>query len=69
VADGNGWEQNHESGFYYPSKRSKLNIRMPQEKLAEAEVLVGKTLNLGDTLISNTPALASFSQGRCLSNA
>ncbi|CAC9438602.1 FIG01199507: hypothetical protein [uncultured Gammaproteobacteria bacterium] len=59
VADGNGWEQNHESGFYYPSKRSKLNIRMPQEKLAEAEVLVGKTLNLGDYQIDIVKALKS----------
>ena len=50
VADGNGWEQDHESGFgfYYPSKRSKLSIRMPKEKLDDANVLVGKTLELGE---------------------
>lgn len=47
VADGNGWEQG-ESGFYYPSKRSKLSIRMPQEKLESAQILVGKTLDLGE---------------------
>jgi Cas6 Crispr. len=34
VADGNGWEQDHESGFYYPSKRSKLSIRIPKDKLS-----------------------------------
>lgn len=48
VADGNGWKQDFESGFYYPSKRSKLNIRVPQEKLEDIATLVGKTLDLGD---------------------
>ncbi len=48
VADGNGWEQDHESGFYYPSKRSKLSIRIPKEKLDEIGSLVGKTLDLDD---------------------
>ncbi|AYQ56654.1 FIG01199507: hypothetical protein [Bathymodiolus thermophilus thioautotrophic gill symbiont] len=47
VADGNGWEQD-ESGFYYPSKRSRLNIRVPQEKLKSVQSLVGKTLDLGE---------------------
>lgn len=62
VADGNGWEQD-ESGFYYPSKRSKLNIRIPQEKLESAQSLVGKTLNLAeyriDILKSLKPKLMS----------
>jgi CRISPR-associated protein Cas6 len=50
VADGNGWEQDHESGmgYYYPSKRSKLCIRIPRERLKDAEELVGKTLDLGE---------------------
>lgn len=48
VADGNGWEQDHESGFYYPSKRSKLSIRIPKEKLDDIQSLVGKTLNLDE---------------------
>ncbi|SFV85762.1 FIG01199507: hypothetical protein [hydrothermal vent metagenome] len=47
VADGNGWEQD-ESGLYYPSKRSKLNIRVPQEKLEAVQTLAGKTLDLGE---------------------
>lgn len=47
VADGNGWEQNHESGFYYPAKRSKLIIRIPKAKLDEIQSLAEKTLNLG----------------------
>ncbi len=57
VADGNGWEQDHESGFYYPSKRSKLNIRIPKEKLDEVEILIGKTLNLGEYQIDVIKAL------------
>ncbi len=47
VADGNGWAQNHKSGFYYPSKRSKLTIRAPKDKLGETQQLLGKTLDLG----------------------
>ncbi|MBC8494030.1 MAG: type I-MYXAN CRISPR-associated protein Cas6/Cmx6 [Candidatus Thioglobus sp.] len=48
VADGNGWEQNKEGGFYYPSKRSKLTLRLPTEHIEAAKELSGKTLNLGD---------------------
>ncbi|ABL02364.1 conserved hypothetical protein [Candidatus Ruthia magnifica str. Cm (Calyptogena magnifica)] len=47
VADGNGWTQNHKDGFYYPSKRSKLTIRVPKDKLYETQQLLGKTLDLG----------------------
>ncbi len=57
TADGNGWKQNHESGFYYPSKRSKLSIRLPKERLKEAMTLAGKTLDLGDYQINITKAL------------
>ncbi len=57
VADGNGWEQDHESGYYYPSKRSKLSIRIPKEKLDEVDALVGKTLNLGEYEIKVVKAL------------
>jgi len=59
VADGNGWEQDHESGFYYPSKRSKLSIRVPKEKLDEVSSLVGKTLDLGEYEIKVVKALKS----------
>ena len=48
VADGNGWEQDRESGYYYPSKRSKLSIRIPKDRLDDIQTLVGKTLDLGD---------------------
>uniref|UniRef100_UPI0034DEF75F type I-MYXAN CRISPR-associated protein Cas6/Cmx6 n=1 Tax=Candidatus Thiodubiliella endoseptemdiera TaxID=2738886 RepID=UPI0034DEF75F len=58
VADGNGWEQD-ESGLYYPSKRSKLNIRVPQEKLEIVRKLAGKTLDLGDYSVNIIKALDS----------
>ncbi len=46
VADGNGWAQNHKDGFYYPSKRSKLTIRVPKGRIDETQQLLGKTLDL-----------------------
>jgi CRISPR-associated protein Cas6 len=58
VADGNGWEQD-ESGLYYPSKRSRLNIRVPQEKLESMQTLVGKTLDLGEYSIDIVKTLKS----------
>ncbi len=47
VADGNGWFNQYGDGaLFYPSKRSKLMIRMPKNKLRLAEkILVGKILN------------------------
>jgi CRISPR-associated protein Cas6 len=48
VADGNGWEQRKKGGFYYPSKRSKLSLRIDSKYLSEIESLTGKTLILGD---------------------
>ncbi len=63
VADGNGWMQNHEDGFYYPSKRSKLTIRVPKNKLNKIQQLLGKTLDLGeyqiDVIKSLKPKLLS----------
>lgn len=58
VADGNGWEQDRQDGFYYPSKRSKLHIRLPQNRLKDAAKLVGKTLDLGQyqmTIVKSHP--------------
>jgi CRISPR-associated protein Cas6 len=59
VADGNGWEQDYESGLYYPSKRSKLNIRIPKERLTDVNKIVGKTLQLGEYQIKVIKALES----------
>lgn len=59
VADGNGWEQDHESGmgYYYPSRRSKLCIRIPKERISDANKLVGITLDLGRYKMAITKAL------------
>lgn len=57
VANGNGWEQNYESGFYYPSKRSTLNIRLPEIKLESVQALSGKTLDLDHYKIQVIKAL------------
>ena len=48
IADGNGWEQSKEGGFYYPSKRSKLTIRIQREHLDSVKTIIGKTLDLGE---------------------
>ncbi|WPE17097.1 type I-MYXAN CRISPR-associated protein Cas6/Cmx6 [Candidatus Thioglobus autotrophicus] len=48
VADGNGWEQSKTGGFYHPSRRSKLTLRITKERLKDVQSLVGKTLDLGD---------------------
>jgi CRISPR-associated protein Cas6 len=48
VADGNGWMQKKDGGFYYPSKRSKLTLRITHEHLEDVKNLAGETLDLGD---------------------
>jgi CRISPR-associated protein Cas6 len=57
VADGNGWAQNRKGGFYYPSKRSKLTIRVPKNRLNETQKLLGKTLDLGQYQIKIVKSL------------
>ncbi len=56
VSDGNGWEQNKD-GFYYPSRRSKLILRLPKTHLDQALSLVGQTLSLGDYEVKVVKAL------------
>ena len=56
VSDGNGWEQNKD-GFYYPSRRSKLILRLPKTHLDQALSLVGKTLSLGEYEVAVVKAL------------
>ena len=56
VSDGNGWEQNKD-GFYYPSRRSKLILRLPKTHLDQALTLVGQTLSLGDYEVAVVKAL------------
>lgn len=53
VADsGNGWERPHgEDELLYPSRRTRLVLRLPKHRLDDAMTLSGKTLNVdGHTL-------------------
>ena len=45
VADGNGWQQDKQ-GFFYPSRRSKLKLRLPKDYIDTGSELAGKTLDL-----------------------
>lgn len=49
VADsGNGWMRpDSADDLLYPSRRTKLILRLPQQRLADAQTLVGQTLDLG----------------------
>lgn len=50
ASTGNGWVRPGEaddSDFIYLSRRSRMQLRLPRERLAEAGVLLGKTLNVG----------------------
>ena len=49
IADGNGWQQSYKkSALFYPSKRTKLIIRLPKKYLEKITNIVGKTLYLSD---------------------
>jgi len=58
---GNGWERtNDPEELIYFSRRQKMTLRLPKEFLADAENLVGKTLNvagydleLGKTMVED----------------
>ncbi len=64
VADGNGWQQN-KAGLFYPSRRSKFTIRLPKERIQDAQSIIGMTLILGeytvDILKATTPKKLSDS--------
>ena len=60
IADGNGWEQSKEGGFYYPSKRSKLTIRIQREHLDSVKTIIGKTLDLGEYKIKVVKFINKF---------
>ncbi|MDQ1362443.1 MAG: hypothetical protein QG652_303 [Pseudomonadota bacterium] len=50
ASSGNGWVRPGDadtSGFIYLSRRSRMQLRLPRERLAEVEVLRGKTLDVG----------------------
>jgi len=43
---GNGWER-PDTELLYLSRRQKLMIRLPKERVADSEVLLGQTLDIG----------------------
>jgi CRISPR-associated protein Cas6 len=48
-AQGNGWlRADEQDSLIYLSRRSKLSLRLPRHRLADAQELTGKTLQLGD---------------------
>jgi len=50
ASTGNGWVrpgEADESDFIYLSRRSRMQLRLPRERIPDAEVLLGKTLNVG----------------------
>ena len=60
----NGWirpDEEEEDALLYPSRRTKLTIRIPNEKLEEAKAIEGTTLNIeGHTLILGKPKIKTF---------
>lgn len=53
VADGNGWEQD-KNGYFYPSNRTKLTIRLKKELKESVMLLLGKTLEMGNYQVKIT---------------
>lgn len=54
VADsGNGWERPGEPGQYLiPSRRTRLFLRLPHHRVAEADTLTGKTLDIAGNALT-----------------
>ncbi len=52
AGSGNGWERPHDGGdTLYPSRRTKLVLRLPAERIDDGMALSGQTLHLGDSEI------------------
>ena len=46
AASGNGWERPPDGELIYLSKRTRMHLRVPASRIADAEKLVGKTLDV-----------------------
>ena len=46
VASGNGWERPADGDLIHLSRRTRMNLRVPVERINEANELVGKTLDI-----------------------
>ena len=55
AASGNGWVRpNDASQLLYPSRRTKLTLRLPKNRIEDAKTLIGKTLDIeGNRLTVN----------------
>ena len=50
ASSGNGWVRPEESGeddFIYLSRRARMQLRVPKERIVDAQALIGQTLNVG----------------------
>ena len=56
ASSGNGWQRPDTDGFLQLSKRSRFILRLPQERIADAEALCGQTLDIAGLLLRLGPA-------------
>jgi CRISPR-associated protein Cas6 len=63
AASGNGWYRPDTAGqLLYPSRRTKLMLRIPEQRIEDARSLVGKTLDIqGNALTVNTMSQKNLS--------
>lgn len=55
IVDGNGWiAPKAQDAFFYPSKRSKLSIRLPKKYLEKIDDLVGETIDCNGFMLTIT---------------
>jgi CRISPR-associated protein Cas6 len=55
ASTGNGWQRPEEAdgeSFIYLSRRSRMQIRLPKERYADAEKLIGQTLDIGGNAVT-----------------
>ena len=55
ASTGNGWQRPEDTdgeNFIYLSRRSRMQIRLPKERYADAKQLIGQTLHVGNSSIT-----------------
>lgn len=55
ASTGNGWQRPEEvdgEDFIYLSRRARMHIRLPKERYADAEQLIGQTLDVGGNAVT-----------------
>jgi CRISPR-associated protein Cas6 len=63
AASGNGWYRPDDTRqLLYPSRRTKLTLRIPKQRVEDARSLVGKTLDIdGNSLVVNSMSQKNLS--------